>query len=95
MSKCKVCNVPIVFVRIAETGKLMPCNPGADPNGNIACRKKGALYVDGYVITAARPLDDDMTPLLAHWATCAKRTRSRPAAATQTPRRPADTARLF
>ena len=68
MSKCRECGASIAFVRMADTGKLMPCNPGADPDrGNVACIKSGALYINGYVITDARPLHPDFTPLLAHW----------------------------
>lgn len=78
---------------MADTGKLMPVNAGADPErGNIACVKSGALYVNGYVITDAQPLADGFTPLLAHWATCiTKKARSKPATTT-TNRQPADPA---
>lgn len=91
MSKCRECGASIAFVRMADTGKLMPCNPGADPDrGNVACIKSGALYINGYVITDARPLHPDFTPLLAHWATCIKKGRTKPAPTTQTA--PADPA---
>lgn len=70
MARCRSCEVPIVFVRMADTGKAMPCNPGPDDRANIACKRKGFGYVDGRVITDADQLADDETALLAHWATC-------------------------
>ena len=89
MSKCRECGASIVFVRMADTGKLMPCNPGPDAErGNVACVKSGALYINGYVITDNQPLADGFTPLLAHWATCAKKGRRKPAA-TPTTEQPA------
>ncbi len=90
MSRCRECGASIAFVRMADTGRLMPCNPGADPDrGNVACIKSGALYISGYVITDKQPLAPGFVPLLAHWATCTKKGRSKPA--TTTNRRPGNT----
>ena len=72
MATCRSCEAPIVFVQMA-TGKAMPCNPGADEHGNIACQRRGhRAYVEGHVITDARPAQPDETVLLAHWAVCEK-----------------------
>ena len=69
MAACRWCGAPVVFVRMADSGRLMPCNPGADARGNVLCRKRGPLYTDGRVVTSP---DDtgDLLLLLAHWATC-------------------------
>lgn len=84
MPACRSCNASILFVRM-ESGKPMPCSVGADPNGNIAARAvqrvedgPGAVYIDGYVITDERPLQDGFTRLLAHWAVCEKARRATP-----------------
>lgn len=91
MPACRSCGSPIVFVRMADTGNPMPCNPGPDERANIACRRRGTGYVDGHVITETHPAGPDMVQLLAHWAVCEKRGRT-----TKTPTpKPAAEPRLF
>ena len=94
MAQCRSCEVPIVFVRMADTGKAMPCNPGPDERANIACRRKGFGYVDGRVITNLDQLRDGETALLAHWATCGGTTASRTKSTTPKPT-PTAEPRLF
>lgn len=48
--------------------------------------------INGYVITDKQPLADGFVPLLAHWATCTKKSRRTPASATTTNREPAEPA---
>lgn len=72
MAQCRSCQASIVFVRMADTGKAMPCNPGPDPVGTIAARRVATRYVDGYVITAIRPLEDGFMPMRTHFSVCEK-----------------------
>lgn len=68
MAACRWCGAPVVFVRMADTGRMMPCNPGPDDRANVA---RSRINHGGRVVTAADPLDPDTeVGLLAHWATC-------------------------
>ena len=78
MATCRDCSVPIVFVRMA-TGTAMPCCPGPDDHGNIACRREGGRFVAGRVLTAGQDPEPGEVRLLAHWAVCTRtRARTRP-----------------
>ncbi|MFT4295622.1 MAG: hypothetical protein QM582_09450 [Micropruina sp.] len=55
----------------------MPCNPGPDPAGTVAARRVATRYVDGYVITAVRPLEDGFMPLRTHFSVCEKARKDR------------------
>ena len=70
MATCRECGAPIVFVRMAETGRIMPCNPGPDDRANVA-HSRANPHHGGRVITDDAPLDPATeAALLAHWATC-------------------------
>ena len=52
---------------------------GPDPVGTNAARRVATRYVDGYVSTAIRPLEDGFMPMRTHFSVCEKARKTRPA----------------
>lgn len=77
LPRCRSCWAVLRFVRMA-TGKAMPCNPVADPDGNVAARKlaKGG-YGDGVVLAKGEIPPAGWTTFRPHWADCDMRLRNR------------------
>lgn len=75
--QCRSCGSRLRFVRML-TGKAMPCNPVADPSGNVAARKlaRGG-YGDGVVLAKGETAPAGFTTFRPHWADCDMRLRNR------------------
>lgn len=65
MASCRSCNDPIEWAEWADSGKAVPLDPGAKPNGNLAVV---AGKVHRYTDEDAR-LGRDRR--ISHFATCA------------------------
>ena len=75
LPRCRSCWAVLRFVRMA-TGKSMPCNPVADPSGNVAARKTPRGYADGVVLALGEPAPAGFTTFRPHWADCDMRPRN-------------------
>jgi hypothetical protein len=62
----------------------MPLNPVTETTGNVAVRRERGQLVKARPITAAAPLEPGEIPYLAHWATCTKTARRKPAVGSKT-----------
>lgn len=76
MSVCRVCAVTIRFVRMRETGRLVPVEPIPDPQGTVAARLvKPARYgftpsLVGHVVSKDHPLEPGQSLFMAHYGEC-------------------------
>ena len=82
---CRLCGRDIVYVEMADTGKLYPCDPGTvagDGRRQLVVRGQRGRKVVGKVVPRA---PDTVIGLRPHWATCPcrKRSVSRPDAPVQ------------
>jgi hypothetical protein len=77
---CKECGASIIWVRTAAHDRNMPLNPVPEDTGKVAVRRERGQLVKARVITDAAPLEPGETAYLAHYATCTKNTRRKPAA---------------
>jgi hypothetical protein len=70
MSTCRVCHATIKFVRL-DSGRPIPVDPIPTPDdkGNVAAKLVGST-LEGYVISAAKPLLDDYQTYRPHFASC-------------------------
>ena len=65
--QCRSCGSRLRFVRML-TGKAMPCNPVADPSGNVAARRdpRRGGYVGGVVLSQGQAAPDGYTRFRPH-----------------------------
>lgn len=76
--KCRHCWRPIIWIRMTATGRLLPCNPGHDPHGNVSAWESVRGDLEGYVISHDRPAKQGARRFLAHHATCEKDPHRKP-----------------
>lgn len=78
LAECRDCHEPIRFVRMRDTGKLLPVNPKPNPElGNrpsiVAAHLSGRRLI-GFVISADKAAGPfDPYRFTAHFATCEAR----------------------
>jgi hypothetical protein len=77
---CQECQQRITFVVMVETGKSVPVDPIAVPDGNVCARwvarsGGGPARLTGYVISKDRPPEPGYTRYAAHFGTCVDRPR--------------------
>jgi len=77
LAECRDCHEPIRFVRMEDTGRLLPVNPVPDPtitgHGTVCARLSGAVLV-GYVTSRDRVASHHMPyRFRPHFATCEDR----------------------
>lgn len=76
MSKCRDCLVPITFVRISNTGRVLPVDPAPDEDGNVFARMVGGSLA-GHVRTKDEHLPAGWSVFMPHHATCQIASRGR------------------
>lgn len=69
MSRCRACRATILWVRM-PSGKLMPCNPVPDDEGNVAAMRDARGVWVGHVLRKAERTAPYEKRLMPHVATC-------------------------
>ena len=82
MSRCRSCQSPIVWVRMLDTGKLMPVNHPPDPRGTVAVHRDPDGELTGHTLRGDATAGEGEVLGMAHWATCPQAGRFRPRGAT-------------
>lgn len=72
MTRCKSCDAPIRWIKMAGSGKAMPLDDAPSPQGTVAVEQGVGHVLTGLAIVEyAGPL------FLSHFATCPDRTKWR------------------
>lgn len=78
---CRDCHEPIRFVRMRDTGRLVPVNPVPDQAGTVFARLAGVALVGLVTSRDHRPGPLDPYRFVPHHATCeARKSSSKPPA---------------
>lgn len=54
MAECRDCGAPIRFVRIINTGRMLPVDPVPDEKGNVWAWRRNAYEWDAMVLSPAK-----------------------------------------
>lgn len=68
-SRCRGCGVGLRFVRVENSGRVMPVDPAPDEDGNVIARMVSGVLT-GHVLTKDEETPPGWQRYMPHFATC-------------------------
>lgn len=67
--RCRNCGVPLRFVQMTTTNRVMPVDPTPDEDGNVIARVVGGRLA-GHVLTKDEEVPAGWARYMPHFSTC-------------------------